>query len=174
MAEVTIDTTVDRPTENTELAELRAELERIKRSNDDLSKENANYKRQERARMSEEEKKQEELAERDRRYAELERKLALRDYADELSDIGDKKAVQKIVELLADGNIRDALKELKVVREKSAIEIETKVRDELMQHNPQPSAQSGTSPKKTVSEIMKIVDPAERQRAIAENIELFK
>ena len=167
-------TTVETSTENTELADLRAELERIKRSNDDLSKENANYKRQERARMSEEEKKQEELAERDRRYAELERKLALRDYADELSDIGDKKSVQKIVELLADGNIRDALKELKVVREKSALEIETRVRDELMQHNPQPSAQSGTAPKKTVAEIMQIVDPAERQRAIADNIDLFK
>ena len=43
---------------------------------------------------------------------------------------------------------------------------------ELMQKNPQPSAQGG-KPKKTAEEIMQIVDPVERQRAIAENIELF-
>lgn len=165
-------TTVETTTEPTELSDLRAELERIKRSNDDLSKENASYKRRERERMTEEEKKQEELAERERRYAEMEKRLALRDYSDELSGIGDKKAVDKIAGLLTDGEILQALKEFKAMWEKAKVEIETKVRDELMQKNPQPSAQGG-KPKKTAEEIMQIADPVERQRAIAENIELF-
>lgn len=164
---------VENATENTELAELREELARIKRSNDDLSKENANYKRQERARMSEDEQKQAELAESERKYAELEKKLAMRDYADELADIGDKKAIDKIVGFFADGEILNALKELKVLILKSHAEIETKVRDELMQKNPQPSPEGGKSTM-TREEIMRIADPVERQKAIAENIDLFR
>lgn len=164
---------VENATENTELAELREELARIKRSNDDLSKENANYKRQERARMSEDEQKQAELAESERKYAELEKKLAMRDYADELAGIGDKKAIDKIVGFLADGEILNALKELKVLISKSHAEIETKVRDELMQKNPQPSPEGGKSTM-TREEIMRIADPVARQKAIAENIDLFR
>lgn len=172
MAEET-KTTVETTTESAELAELRDELARIKKSNDDLSKENANYKRQERARMSEEEQKQEEFQERERKYAELEKKLAMRDFADELSGIGDKKSIDKIVGLLADGETLSALKELKALITRSRAEIETKVRDELMQKNPQPSPEGGKS-SLTREEIMRIADPAERQKAIAENIDLFK
>lgn len=171
MAEV--NTTVETTTESAELAELREELARIKRSNDDLSKENANYKRQERARMSEDEQKQVEAQERDRKYAELEKKLAMRDFADELSGIGDKKSIDKIVGLLADGETLSALKELKVLITKSHAEIETRVRDELMQKNPQPSPEGGKS-SLTREEILRIADTAERQKAIAENIDLFR
>jgi hypothetical protein len=134
----------------------------------------ADYKRKEKERMSDEEKKQAENEEREKRYAELEKQIALRDYADYLDDVTDLSTKTKIVELLADGKITEALDKFKQYRVKDKAEIEKKVRSELLQQNPQPNPQSTGGGYKTKAEIMAIKDTNQRQKAIAENMHLFK
>ena len=52
--------------------------------------------------------------------------------------------------------------------------IEKKIKAELLQQNPQPNPQSTGGGYKTKAEIMAIKDTNQRQKAIAENMHLFK
>lgn len=176
MAEETKNTT----TETTDTTDYKAEFERLqaehakmKSSFDKASSEVADYKRKERERMSEDEKKAAADAEREAHYKDLERRLALSDYSAELDDVADVKARTEIVELFADGKIVEALKKFKEFRAKDRTEMEKRIKADLMKQNPQPSAQNENPTAKTKAEIMAIVDAEERQKAIAENINLF-
>lgn len=153
--------------------ETQANYTKLKTSFDKTSTEIADFKRKERERMSEEEKKQAEWQEREAYYKELERKNALREYADELSDISDAKQKESISTMFADGDVLGALKLFKEWRAKQVSEIEKNVRAELLKQQPEPTPQ-GIRSTKTKQEILAVSDPLERQRLIAENIELFK
>jgi hypothetical protein len=153
---------------------MQAEHAKIKASFDKASSEVADYKRKERERMSDDEKKKSESEERERYDADLERRLALVDYSSELDDITDAKAKDKIVELFADGKIVDALKEFKKYRAKDKVDMEKRIKDELMKTNPQSNPQSNSVTYKTKDEILAIKDTALRQKAIAENLNLFQ
>ena len=50
--------------------------------------------------------------------------------------------------------------------------VEKKIREEVLNDTPKPTGGSGK--KMTVEDILKIIDPVERQAAIAENIDLFE
>ena len=176
MAEETKNTT----TETTDTTDYKAEFERLqaehakmKSSFDKASSEVADYKRKERERMSDDEKKAAADAEREEYYKGLERRLALSDYSAELDDIADAKAKSDIVELFADGKIKEALQKFKEFRVKDRAELEKRIKADLMKTNPQPSAQNTNPTAKTKAEIMAIKDVAERQKAISENIHLF-
>lgn len=52
--------------------------------------------------------------------------------------------------------------------------LEQALRTKIVQSNPTPNVKGGTPPKMTKAEIMAIKDSAKRQKAIAENIDLFK
>lgn len=155
-----------------ERQQMQAEIEKLKSSNDRFSSELAERKRKEREQMSAEAQREAEQAEREEHYRELERRIALRDYADQLTFITDGKAKQEIAELLADGKIAEALKKQSEIYAADRKELERQIRAELMQYNPQSTPQ-GTSGVKTKADILAITDPVERQKAIAENMQLF-
>lgn len=172
--ETTTQNTNDTVDYKAELEALQGKYNSLKTSFDKTSSENADYKRKERERLSDEERLEAERKEEKQRYAELERKLALRDYADYLDDVTDLSTKTKIVELLADGKITEALDKFKQYRVKDKAEIEKKIKAELLQQNPQPNPQSTGGGYKTKAEIMAIKDTNQRQKAIAENMHLFK
>lgn len=175
MAEETTTTTAPETTEvdyQAEFQRLQAEHARLKTSFDRTSAEVAEFKRKERDRMSAEEQAKADQEAREAHYQELERRIALRDYADQLTFITDGKAKQEIAELLADGKIADALKKQSEIYAADRKELERQIRAELMQYNPQSTPQ-GTSGVKTKADILAITDPVERQKAIAENMQLF-
>lgn len=171
--ETTTKTTETEVDYKAKLEEMEAKYSSLKTSFDKTSSENADYKRKERERLTDEERIKAERAEQDAKYAELEKKLALRDYADELDDVTDKATQTQIVELLADGKIKEALKKFKEFRAKDRAEIEKRVKAELLKQNPQPNAQTTGGGYKSREEIMAIQDAQARQQAIAENLTLF-
>ena len=63
-------------TESVSTENLQAELDKIKKANDALAKENAEHKRKERERMNEEERIKAEEEEKNQRYLELNKELA--------------------------------------------------------------------------------------------------
>lgn len=172
--ETTTKTTETEVDYKAKLEEMEAKYYSLKTSFDKTSSENADYKRKERERLTDEERIKAERAEQDAKYAELEKRLALRDYVDELDDVTDKATQIQIVELLADGKIKEALKKFKEFRVKDRAEIEKRVKAELLKQNPQPNAQTTGGGYKSKAEILAIKDVQVRQKAIAENLHLFQ
>ncbi len=166
----TVESTVDY---KAEFEKMQADYAKLKTNFDKTSSEVADYKRKERERMTEDDKRKAEMEEREAYYKELERKNALRDYADELDDITDKKTRDSIINLFADGDVIAALKKFKEHRVKERSEYELKLKSFDMQNNPQATAQNGGGVSKTKDEIMAIKDPVLRQQEIAKNINLF-
>jgi hypothetical protein len=142
MAEETTTTTTETVDYKAEFEKMQNDYAKLKSNFDKTSSEVADYKRKERERMTEDEKRNAENAERETYYKELERKLAMKDYADELSDIADAKVRDNIVSLFADGKIVEALKAFKDFRAKDRVEMEKKIKPELLQPNPQANPQT--------------------------------
>ena len=157
-----------------EFEKLQSEYSKVKSSLDKASSEVADYKRKERDRMSEDDKKAIEAEERESYYKTLERRIAIADYEAELEDVTDAKIKREIAELFADGKLVEGMSKHKAYREKAKGELEKKIKSELMKQNPQHSAQVGTLTYKSKDEIMAIKDTQTRQKAIAENINLFQ
>lgn len=150
------------------------EVSRYKSSVDKLTSENADYKRKERERMTDEDKRNAELAEKEKRYAEIERENALYRYKASLGGmIKDEKALNDIAECYANGDIALALGKQKTYFDKYLAEREKEIKAELLQQNPQPNPQ-GSGASMTKEEIMAVQDPVQRQKLIAENINLFR
>lgn len=81
---------------NDEKTRISAEKDKFKKSIDDLSKENAEYKRKEKDRMSDEEKEKQRIADIEAQNLELQKKVALNDKVSELMAIGyDKELATK-------------------------------------------------------------------------------
>lgn len=175
MAEQTTTTTTETDVDYKALYEqAKNDLAKQKSSNDKLASENAEYKRQQRESMTDEAKRNAELAEREKHYAEIERENALYKYKASLgATIKDEATLNSIAEAYADGKIDLAIKKQTEYLATQRVELEKQIKSELLKTNPQPNPQNGSNAM-TRDEIMAISDPVQRQKAIADNIHLFK
>lgn len=74
---ITVDTVLEEPiVDNAEMVKLQAELDRIKKANDALSKENADHKRMDRERMTEEQVKEADALRKDEEFKQIRLELA--------------------------------------------------------------------------------------------------
>lgn len=153
--------------------EMQDAYSKLKSANDKTSSEVAEYKRKERERMTEDERRKTEMDESNARYEAMAKELSVYKYSAKLSvAIKDEKAVAEIANLYAEGNLEKAIEKQNAYFAKREQELETKIKAELMRTNPQATAQSGEKAL-TKADIMAIKDPAERQKAIADNLNLF-
>lgn len=84
---------------------LNAELEKFKKANDNLSKENADYKRKAKDKLSEEEKKVQEQKEKDKQLADAQRELLSIKMSKEFMVAGfDEKTTNEILESFNKGD----------------------------------------------------------------------
>ena len=125
--------------------------------------------------LTEEEKAQIELAKREKYYKTLEKENARNKYITKLGKtIKDEKVLNEIADLYADGDYASAIDKQNEYLAKYHGELEKTIKAELLKQNPQPTAQSGNNSYKTKDEIMAIKDTATRQKAIADNLNLFQ
>ena len=88
-----------------EMDKIIADLEKIKKANDNLSKENADYKRKTKEKMSEEEKKAKEQEEKDKLLADAQKELLSIKISKEFMIAGfDEKSTAEIVETFSTGD----------------------------------------------------------------------
>ena len=150
-----------------QIAQLTADRDKYKSANDKLSKENAEAKRKERDRMTEEEKTAEAQRIRDEEFeatkAELNRMKAIGAY----KSISSEKVVENLIEAVSNADHNAIAKIFES-------EIEARVKSaqaEWLKSRPQ--ANVGSHSTMTKEQIMAISDREERQRAIAQNQNLF-
>lgn len=125
--------------------------------------------------LTEEEKAQIELAKREEYYKALEKENNRNKYISKLGKtIKDEKVLNEIADLYADGDYASAIDKQNEYLAKYHGELEKTIKAELLKQNPQPMAQSGNNSYKTKDEIMAIKDTATRQKAIADNLNLFQ
>lgn len=125
--------------------------------------------------LTEEEKAQIELAKREEYYKALEKENARNKYITKLGkSIKDEKVLNEIADLFAEGDFITAIDKQNEYLAKYHGELEKTIKAELLKKNPQPTAQSGNNSYKTKDEIMAIKDTATRQKAIADNLNLFQ
>lgn len=156
-----------------ELAKAQAETARFKASVDKLAKEAAEKKREERAKMTEDEKRK---AEQEEEYARLKEK-AEQD-AKELNHLKavtaykgvEEDVVEKLIDAINDRDHNAIASTIDKIVEKAIKEKEA----EWKKSRPAAIMGDGSFPTMTKEEIMAIKDPTERQRKIAENINLFR
>ena len=133
----------------------------------------ANLTKQLRARMSDEEaaKIAAEAAhkELEDKYNELLKKNTISGYKAKYLAIGyDEKLASETAEALANGDMEKVFEN----GEKHKSEMEKKIKADILKGTPKPGGGSGGEPM-TLDKISKIKDPAERQAAIADNLELY-
>lgn len=157
-----------------EFEKMQSDYAKLKTSFDKASSDIADYKRKERERMSDDEKNKAEADEREKHYKELERRIAIADYEAELDDVTDAKIKREIAELFADGETTKAMAKHKEFRIKDREELKKQIKDDLMKKNPQHNPQNPNTTYKTKDEILAIKDTQTRQKAIADNINLFQ
>lgn len=150
------------------------EVSKLRKALSKSNSEAADYKKQLRARMTEQEAKEREEAEAREKlqndYNELKKLMQLSDMKARFLALGyDEEAAQKTAEAMLEGNQDVFFENQKKIMDG----LQKKIREDLMKGNPRPSGSGGYTGK-SIDEIMKIRDPAERQKAIAENIELFE
>ena len=116
-------------------------------------------------------KEQEEtLADLQEKYNELLKKSTIANYASKFIALGyDEEMAAESAGALVDGDIDKFFENS--VKFKTGLEKQFKA--EAVKATPKPDSKGGVSAPKSKEDIMKIKDASERQRAIAENIELF-
>lgn len=125
--------------------------------------------------LTEEEKAQIEFAKREEYYKQLEKENARNKYLTKLGkSIKDEKILNEVADLYANGDFATAIDKQNEYLAKYQSEMEKTIKADLMKQNPQATAQSDKTQFKTKDEIMSIKDTAMRQKAIAENINLFE
>lgn len=150
-----------------------AEIERLRSALSKSNSEAADYKKQLREKMSTDEVKAKEEADRLKdlqdRYDALLRESTIAKYKAALLSLGYEDGVaSQAAEAIADG---DSLKMFEL-QKKHQDARDKSIREEALKSTPR--ATGGAEKPKTAEDIMKISDIAERQSAIAENIELFE
>lgn len=157
-----------------QLAKANAEKEKLKNSNDKLSKSEAEMKRQLRAKLTAEEQEAEA-----RKEADVKRQEA---YENAISELNKMKAVNAYSSVLSDESIIDSIIEAVDDKDHGAIAFVIKnacekavknAQAEWLKSRPPVKAGTGTSTM-TKEEILSIQDPLEQQKAIAQNLHLFK
>lgn len=173
--EETVDEVETVETENPEITRLKAELAKAKAATDKATKEAGDYKKQLRAKQTAEEAKAEEEAESraaiEKELADLRKEKIVANTSKRIFTFTqDEEQATAIAELLygaedADGAI-DAISKAWAAKEK-ALRLE-------FGRIPKPGVGGGEGSSLTKSDILNIKDPAARQKAIAENIHLFR
>jgi len=174
---LTNETTVETSNEEVEtlkaeLEKQRAETERFKASVNKLTKEAAERKRADLAKLSEDERRK---AEQEEEFARLKeqaeadaRELNL--YKAKTAYKGfDDETIEKIIDSAENKDHASLAAIINKIVDKAVKDKEA----EWKKSRPGVFVGEGEPPKKTKEEIMAITDPTERQKAIAENIELF-
>lgn len=164
---------------NTALADIElpqdnaAEIERLKRLVSKSNSEAADYKKQLREKLSSDEIKAKEEAEKQEKlqndYNDLLKRVKLSETKAKLLTLGyEDSLAEEAAAALVEGDL-DTL----FANQKKHIEaVERKVRSDVLKETPRPAGGNGKG--MSIDEIMQIKDSAERQSAIAENIELFE
>ena len=175
----TVDTTAqtNEPTtvdNSAEIAQLKAEVERFKNANDKSSKEAAEYKRQLRAKQSDEEAKASALAEaeaeREAEREKLKAELNLLKATNAYKGITDEKVVAKLIDAVSDSDHTAIAKLIDEQCRKAVADAEAN----WLANRPRVNNGSGDGTPLSKKDIMAIKDFGERQRAIAENMNLFR
>ena len=157
-----------------EYEKLQADHAKLKQSFDKTASEVSNYKKQLAERQTDEEKREAELLAREQHYKELERKNTISEYKEHLADsVTDKKTLENLATLFADGKITEAIKLQNDLWEARKAELTKQIQSDLMQKNAVPPPATGAV-SQTKADIMAIKDPRERQAAIANNLNLFQ
>ena len=158
---------IDLPTDNS------AEVDRLKAALSKSNSEAADYKKQLREKMSTEEAKAKEDAEKmeelQKKYDELLKESNISKNKARLLALGyDDTLATETAEAMANGETDKVFANQK----KHLDSVEKKIREDALKGTPKPTGGSGKG--KSAEDILKITDSAERQSAIAENIELFE
>lgn len=150
-----------------------AEMERLKNANSKANSEAAEWKRKHNALLTEEEKKRQEDADAlAQALQELEtfrkEKKVLEFKAKYLAMGYEEKLAADTAQALSEGNMDKVFAN----SAKHQAELEKRVKADVLKGTPKPQNEDGGKPK-TMQEISEIRDPAERQAAIAQNLELY-
>ena len=154
-----------------QLALAKAESAKLKSANDKLSKESAEYKRQQRATMTAEEQKNAEIEEKIKALterAELAEKENNHNKAvAAYKNLSDETTIEQLIDAISDADHNAIASIISAEKQKAVKEAQA----EWLKSRPQISSGTGTA--MTREQILAISDTAERQRAIAQNLELF-
>lgn len=158
---------VEMPTDNS------SEIERLKNALSKSNSEAADYKKQLREKMTAEEAKAKEDADKmsdlQSKYEALLKESTISKNKARLLALGyDDALASEAAQAIADGDSDKVF----AAQKKHLEAVEKKIREEALKDTPKPNGGNGKP--KSAEEILKISDSAERQSAIAENIELFE
>lgn len=153
-------------------ADQTNDVENLRRELSKSNSEAAKYKKQLREKMSAEELREKEAAEKREKlqsdYDALLRRVSLSENKARFLSLGyDDATAAKAAQALVDGDF-DGLFE---TQKKHMDSLEKRVRAQVLQGTPRPEGGSGRG--MSADEILNIKDSAERQAAIAQNIDLF-
>ena len=156
-----------------QIQQLMMENAKLKRAMDKASSEAADYKKKYNATLSEQEKASVEQAEeqhrRDERLAELERENSIHKFTEQFLDLGyDKESAKKAATAQVDNDLEMLFK-----LQKENIDAKILAKEQELIKD-MPRAKTGHYASMTKDQIMSISDRNERQKAIAENLELFQ
>lgn len=133
------------------------------------------YKAKFTEKLSEVEKAELANAEREQKYKAIERENLINRYEKKLSTSVKNESIRnEIAVLMADGKYDEAIDKQNAYLATENAEMEKRIKDELMKQNPQANPENPKLTYKTKDEIMAIKDTATRQKAIAENMNLFE
>lgn len=157
---------IDLPSDNS------AEIDRLKAALSKSNSEAADYKKQLREKMSAEELKAKEDAEKieeliKERDSLLREKTVAAHKAKYLALGYDENLASDAAEAIVKGDFDKVF----TIQKKHLVTFEKTIREDVLHDTPKPEGGAGKN--KSAEDIMKISDSAERQSAIAENIELF-
>ena len=158
---------VELPTDNS------AEIERLKNALSKSNSEAADFKKQLREKMTAEEAKAKEeadkLADLQSKYDALFKESTIAKNKARLLGLGyDDALASEVAEAMTEGDTDKVF----AAQKKHIEAVEKKIRADILKDTPKPTGGSGKA--KSADDILKITDIAERQAAIAENIELFE
>lgn len=160
--------------EGFEYEDNAAEVERLKSANSKANSEAAEWKRKHNALLSEDEKKKQEEAEEkakmEKRLAELEKERTVSEYKAKFIAQGySEELAADTAKAMADGDHTTVFAN----QQKFLEDYAKTVKADALKKTPKPPAGDGNHAM-TKEDIMKIKDSAERQSAIAANMELFR
>lgn len=160
--------------DSTEIDRLKADNQKQKDLITKYTGEISSLKKAQNASLSEADRKtkeqEETLADLQEKYNELLKKSTIGNYAAKFIALGyDEEMAIESANALVDGDIDKFFDNS--VKFKTSLEKQFKA--EVVKATPKPDSKGGVSAPRSKEDIMKIKDASERQRAIAENIELF-
>lgn len=127
-----------------------------------------------REKLTDDEKRQAEYAEREEHYKRLERENNVMKTKQKLSkSISDERLVDELAELYADGKVLEAIDKQNAYYAKKEETIKKTVESSLLKQDGDVIPPPTNKTSMTKEQIMAISDPIERQKAIAQNINLF-